>query len=154
MLSFFTFQNIFYQGHRHQYSSNTRICIYMVGENIHQLWKLIAVLLKLVWLTLKAKSSVMIFKHPYLTHTKSSFRNFWYYEFNTSFLHIYRLDFHLKKKTLPSNFEKILWSNKFLKVPPCRNYFLWKSRWHLLLMRPWALNLDYTTFPFLHFGIL
>jgi hypothetical protein len=21
-------------------------------------------------------------------------------------------------------------------------------------MRPWALNLDYTTFPFLHFGIL
>jgi hypothetical protein len=24
----------------------------------------------------------------------------------------------------------------------------------LLLMRPWALNLDYTIFPFLHFGIL
>jgi hypothetical protein len=24
----------------------------------------------------------------------------------------------------------------------------------LLLMRPWALNLDYTTFPFLYFGIL
>jgi hypothetical protein len=24
----------------------------------------------------------------------------------------------------------------------------------LLLMRPWALNLDYTTFPFLHFGKL
>jgi hypothetical protein len=21
-------------------------------------------------------------------------------------------------------------------------------------MKPWALNLDYTTFPFLHFGIL
>jgi hypothetical protein len=33
------------------------------------------------------------------------------------FLHIWRLDFHLKKKILPSNFEKILWSNKFLKVP-------------------------------------
>jgi hypothetical protein len=32
------------------------------------------------------------------------------------FLHIYRLDFHLKKNILPSNFEKILWSNKFLKV--------------------------------------
>jgi hypothetical protein len=32
------------------------------------------------------------------------------------FLHIYCLDFHLKKKILPSNFEKILWSNKFLKV--------------------------------------
>jgi hypothetical protein len=70
------------------------------------------------------------------------------------FLHIYRLDFHLKKKILPSNFEKFLWSNKFLKVPPCRNYFLWKSRWHLLLMRPWALNLEYITFPCLHFGIL
>jgi hypothetical protein len=70
------------------------------------------------------------------------------------FLHIYHLDFHLKKKILPSNFEKILWSNKFLKVPPCKNYFLWKWRWHLLLMRPWALNLDYTTFPFLRFNIL
>jgi hypothetical protein len=30
----------------------------------------------------------------------------------------------LKKNILPSNFEKILWSNKFLKVPPCRNYFV------------------------------
>jgi hypothetical protein len=70
------------------------------------------------------------------------------------FLHIYRLDFHLKKNILPSKFEKILWSNKFLKVPPCRNYFLRKSRWHLLLMKPWALNLYYTTFPFLHFGKL
>jgi hypothetical protein len=53
------------------------------------------------------------------------------------FFHIYYLDFHLKKKILPSKFEKILWSNKFLKIPPCRNYFLWKSRWHLLLKRPW-----------------
>jgi hypothetical protein len=70
------------------------------------------------------------------------------------FLHIYLLDFHLKEKILPSIFEKILWSNKFLKVPSCRNYFLWKSRWHLLLMRPRALILDYKTFPFLHFGIL
>jgi hypothetical protein len=33
------------------------------------------------------------------------------------FLHIYCLDFHLKKNILPSNFEKIPWSNKFLKVP-------------------------------------
>jgi hypothetical protein len=56
-------------------------------------------------------------------------------------LHINHLDFYLKKNILPSNFEKILWSNKFLKVSPCRNYFLWKSRWHLLLMRPWALIL-------------
>jgi hypothetical protein len=39
------------------------------------------------------------------------------------FLHMYHLDFHLKKNILPSNFEKILWSNKFLKVPPSRIYF-------------------------------
>jgi hypothetical protein len=70
------------------------------------------------------------------------------------FLYIYRLDFHLKKNILPSNFETMLWSNKFLKLPHCRTYFLRKSRWYLLLMRPWALNLDYTTFPFLHFGKL
>jgi hypothetical protein len=29
----------------------------------------------------------------------------------------------LKKNILPSNFEKILWSIKFLKVLPSRNYF-------------------------------
>jgi hypothetical protein len=29
----------------------------------------------------------------------------------------------LKKKILPSNLEKIVWSNKFLKLPR-RNYFL------------------------------
>jgi hypothetical protein len=69
-------------------------------------------------------------------------------------LHIYRLDFHLKEKILPSIFEKILGNNKSFKVRPCRNYFLRNSRWPLLLMRPWASNLDYTTFPFLHFGIL
>jgi hypothetical protein len=39
-------------------------------------------------------------------------------------LHIYRLDFHLEKDILPSNFEKILWRNKFFKVPTCRNYFV------------------------------
>jgi hypothetical protein len=39
------------------------------------------------------------------------------------FLDMYHLDFHLKKNILPSNFEKILWNNKFLKVPPSRNYF-------------------------------
>ena len=70
------------------------------------------------------------------------------------FLHMYHSDFHLKKKILYSKFEKILWSNKFLEVFPCINYFLWKSRWHFFLMRPWALNLDYITFPFLHFGKL
>jgi hypothetical protein len=44
------------------------------------------------------------------------------------FLHIYHLDFHLKEKILPSNFEKIPWSNKFLKVPPCRDYFPMKIK--------------------------
>jgi hypothetical protein len=34
------------------------------------------------------------------------------------FLHIYRLDFYLMKNIFPLNFEKILWSNKFLKVTP------------------------------------
>jgi hypothetical protein len=24
---------------------------------------------------------------------------------------------------LPSNFEKILWNNKFLMIPPCRNFY-------------------------------
>jgi hypothetical protein len=33
------------------------------------------------------------------------------------FLHMYQLDFHLKKKILPSNFEKILWSNSFSRDP-------------------------------------
>jgi hypothetical protein len=36
---------------------------------------------------------------------------------------MYHSDFHWKKNILPSKFEKILWSNKFLKVPPSRNYF-------------------------------
>jgi hypothetical protein len=54
------------------------------------------------------------------------------------FLHIYSLNFHLKKKFLPSNFEKILWGNKFLELPHCRNDFLWKSRWHCFL---WELGL-------------
>jgi hypothetical protein len=97
----------------------------------------------------------MIFRHPYLNRMKSDLRN--HISATNSalhFLHIHHLDFYLKKKILPSNFEKIIWNNKFLKVPPCRNYFLWKSRWYLLLMRPWTLNLDYKTFPFLYFGIL
>jgi hypothetical protein len=44
------------------------------------------------------------------------------------FLHMYYLDFHLKKKILPSNFEKILWYNKFLKVPLCRHVFFMKIK--------------------------
>jgi hypothetical protein len=39
------------------------------------------------------------------------------------FLDMYHSDFHLRKNVLPSNFENILCSNKFLKVSPSRNYF-------------------------------
>jgi hypothetical protein len=97
---------------------------------------------------------LVIFRHPYFTHMKSDLKKISATNLALHFLHFYLLNFHMKKNILPSNFEKILWSNKFLKVPPCRNDFLWKSSWHLFLMRPWALNLDYTTFPFLRFGIL
>jgi hypothetical protein len=31
--------------------------------------------------------------------------------------------FPLEEKILPLNFEKTLWSNKFLKVSPCKHYF-------------------------------
>src|SRR5450759_446709 len=94
------------------------------------------------------------FEHPYLTHMNSDSRNLKCYEFSTSFSSHLPFRFPLLKKMLPSDFEKILRSNKFLKVPPSRNYFLQKSRWHLLLMRPWALNLDYTTMAFSHLGNL
>ena len=63
-------------------------------------------------------------------------------------LYIYHLDFLLAKILLLSNSERILWSNKFFKVSPCRNSLKNKSRWPLLLMRPWALNIDYMIFPF------
>jgi hypothetical protein len=97
---------------------------------------------------------LVIFRYPYLIHTKSDFRIFLCYEFNTSFSSHLPISFSLEKKILSSNFEKILWSNNFLKVPPCRNCFVCKSRWYFLLKKPWALNLDNTTIPFLHFGIL
>jgi hypothetical protein len=84
---------------------------------------------------------LVIFKHPYLTHTKSDFRNLNCYEFSTSYSSHLPFRFPLKGKNLAF---KILWSNKFLKVTPCRNYFLWKSRWHLLLMRLglWILSIQ------------
>jgi hypothetical protein len=68
---------------------------------------------------------LVIFRHQYLTHTKNLIlENFSAINSTLHFLHIYCLDFYLKKKFLPSIFEKILWSNKFLKVPSCRNDFL------------------------------
>jgi hypothetical protein len=65
---------------------------------------------------------------------------------------------HLPDRFPRSSFLKVLFSiqfslcYKFLKVSPCRNYFCWKSRWPLLLMRHWILNLHYKTFPFIYFG--
>jgi hypothetical protein len=65
------------------------------------------------------------------------------------FFHIYNLDFHLKKIFLPSNFENILWSNKFLKVPPCRNvlkknrdnlFFLWNLELWILTTQSFHLH--------------
>jgi hypothetical protein len=68
---------------------------------------------------------LVIFKHPYSTHMKSDLEIFSAMNSKFHILYINHLDFYWKKKILPSNFEKILWSNnKFLKVPPCRNYFL------------------------------
>jgi hypothetical protein len=88
---------------------------------------------------------LVIFKHPYLTHTKSDFRNFSAMNSALHFLHIYHLDFHLKKKILPSNFEKILWSNKFLTYPQVEiilyknqdgSCFLWDFRLWILTIQP------------------
>jgi hypothetical protein len=75
--------------------------------------------------TLKLSSlHLVIFRHPYFTHIIiwSPIPEFFNAMNSTRyFLHVYYLDFYFKKIFLPSNFEKILWSNKFLKVPPCRN---------------------------------
>jgi hypothetical protein len=46
-LLLFTFQKIFYQGHRHQYSSNTRICIYMVGKKYSSTVKTYSISIKI-----------------------------------------------------------------------------------------------------------
>jgi hypothetical protein len=50
--------------------------------------------------------------------------------------------------------EKILWNNKFLKVPLIEIILFGKKRWPLFLMESWTLNLNHTTFSFLYFGIL
>jgi hypothetical protein len=54
---------------------------------------------------------LVIFRHPYLPHTKSNLEFFSAIDSAIHFLHICRLDFHLKEQILPSNFEKIIWSN-------------------------------------------
>jgi hypothetical protein len=71
---------------------------------------------------------LVIFRYTYLTHMKSDFRIFSAMNSTLHFLYIYHLDFLLKKKILPSIFEKILWSIKFLKVPSCWNCFFIKIK--------------------------
>jgi hypothetical protein len=53
---------------------------------------------------------LVIFRHPYLTHTKSDFRDFCFYEFSTSYSSHLLFRFPFEEKILPSIFEKILWS--------------------------------------------
>jgi hypothetical protein len=99
--------------------------------------------------TLKLSSlHLIIFSHPNLTHMKSNSGNFLCHDWTLCLLHIYRLNFHLKNNFLPSNFENILLSNNFLKVPHCKFLFFWKIKMTFASYRPWTLNLDCTTFPF------
>jgi hypothetical protein len=46
---------------------------------------------------------LVIFKHPYLTPTKSNFINSSAMNLTLHFLHIYHLDFHLKEKNIAFN---------------------------------------------------
>ena len=64
----------------------------------------------------------VMFKHPYLTYVNFYLEIFSAMNSTHHFLYIYCLDFYLKKIISPSSFEKILWNNKFLKVPTCWNY--------------------------------
>jgi hypothetical protein len=59
----------------------------------------------LPWFPTLSLSSLhlLIFKHPYLTHMKSDFRNFWWYEFNTSFSSHPPFRFPLEEKNLTFN---------------------------------------------------
>ena len=92
------------------------------------------------------------FRHPYIALMKSDFGIFpvlWIH-----FLHIYSLVFYLKKISLPSKFEKILWNNKFLKIFTCRVMFLFKTKMtfascETLNFESWLHNLS-----ILCFGIL
>jgi hypothetical protein len=86
---------------------------------------------------------LVIFKHPYLTHTKSDSRNLKCCEFSTSFSSHLRFRFPLEGKNLA--FEKILWSNRFLKVPLVEIIFyenqgdicfLWDLGLWILTMQP------------------
>jgi hypothetical protein len=60
---------------------------------------------------------LVIFKHPYLTHTKSDFRNFSCYEFSTSFSSHLPLDFHLKKKSCLQTLKRFYGITSFSRYP-------------------------------------
>jgi hypothetical protein len=71
--------------------------------------------------TLKLSSlHPLIFGHPYFTYMKFDFQC---YEFSMSFPSHLLFGFPLEENFLPSNFEEILWSNKFLKGPHVEFYF-------------------------------
>jgi hypothetical protein len=74
-----------------------------------------------------ASLHLVFFRQPCLTHVKFDFGFFYCYEFNTSFSSHPPFGFSLEKIFLPSNYEKVVWCNKFLMIPFC-NYFYWEIK--------------------------
>jgi hypothetical protein len=60
---------------------------------------------------------LVIFRHPYLTHTKSNFRNFSVMNSSLHFLHIYHLDFYLKKTSCLQSLRKFYGVTSFSRYP-------------------------------------
>jgi hypothetical protein len=96
--------------------------------------------------TLNAKNSVVIFKHPYLTHTKSDSRNLKCYAFSTSFSSHLLFRFPLEEKNLAFK----LWEDSIV-VPSFSRYplveiifyknqdgicFLWDLGFWILTIQP------------------
>ena len=71
---------------------------------------------------------LVIFRHSYLTQMKSDSGNFQCHELVLHFSYIHRLDFSLKEIFLLSNSKKIMGSNKFCKVFPCRDLFFLENQ--------------------------
>jgi hypothetical protein len=95
---------------------------------------------------------LVIFKHPYLTHTTSDFRNLKCYGFSTSFSSHPPFRFPLEEKNLQT-LRTFYGVTSFSRYPLVEKNSM-KIKMHLLLLRPWTLNLDDTIFLFLYFGIL
>jgi hypothetical protein len=75
---------------------------------------------------------LVIFKHPISLIQSPILEIFHIMNSALHFLHIYRLDFHLKEKILLSIFEKIPWSNKFLQSPILEIFHAMNSALHFL----------------------